>query len=40
MSIGTILRIVLVLVPIGEFPSWDYGRSWAKPLLAAWVAFC
>lgn len=40
MSIGTIPLIVLVLMLIGAFPSWGYGRSWATPLPADWVSFC
>ena len=28
MSIGTILLIVLILLLIGDFPSWPHSRSW------------
>ncbi len=28
MSLGTILLIVLVLMLIGAFPTWDHSRSW------------
>lgn len=28
MSLGTILLILLILLLIGVFPSWNYSRSW------------
>ena len=26
--IGTILLVVLILLPLGAFPSWPHSRSW------------
>lgn len=28
MGLGTILLIVLVLLPIGAIPSWPHSRNW------------
>lgn len=28
MSIGTILLILLILLLVGAFPSWNHSRSW------------
>ena len=28
MSFGTILLIVLILLLVGAFPSWNYSQSW------------
>lgn len=30
MSLGTILLILLILLLVGAFPSWNYSRTWGN----------